>query len=103
MSTDSLRARLSLIGATITLAQVRERFAKGKADQPRVPAGGPHGGEWTSGGAFVFGGLYGLSDKPPKYNPNATTHPRKNDKGEAVTTRPTRPRRSSRTARRRSR
>ena len=46
-----LRAELASLGLDLALIELKRALAlKYRADQPRVPAGNPHGGQWTDGG-----------------------------------------------------
>ena len=47
-----VRAELASLGLDLALIELKRALAlKYRADQPRVPAGNPHGGQWTDGSA----------------------------------------------------
>src|SRR3712207_6683082 len=69
---ELLRIRQGLIGLQLDLALLKLRRAlwrKYRPDQPRVPAGNPDGGQWTSeGGGVGINDPRVISDATPDNN-----------------------------------
>src|SRR4051794_17457409 len=65
MRLQQMRCDLAALNIELKLCRLGYLLRKFSADQPRVPAGSPQGGQWTSGGGGAGGGTDQESDAEP--------------------------------------